>query len=139
MEFEADPETFLKKQDAHQEHNRDDNQKGCVGIDSEVQAGIIGQIQQTPTPSEGVTNSFTVNNIPDGNYTWYINCTDDSFNANRNSSEVRNLSVTRMIGLRVLVSTDKTTYEKGTLINESVCISSYVVDEYNNAKKCKRD
>ncbi|MEK6946686.1 MAG: hypothetical protein AABX32_03700, partial [Nanoarchaeota archaeon] len=49
--------------------------------------------QTTPQPTEDTKLNFTLNDTALGDYTWRINCTDNSTNANVGSSEIRNLTI----------------------------------------------
>jgi hypothetical protein len=94
---------------------------------------INGTINKTtPNPSKDQTNSFNVTGFSDGDYNWQINCTDDSFDLNMNSSEIRNFSVSVLLNLVVDVYTDKTTYEQGTQANETVTVTTDTKDVVGN-------
>ncbi|MBN2053006.1 hypothetical protein JW756_05875 [Candidatus Woesearchaeota archaeon] len=47
----------------------------------------------TSSPPESTVLNFTVEGLGDGNYSWGINCTDDSSNSNIGSSETRNFTI----------------------------------------------
>ncbi|MEK6947185.1 MAG: hypothetical protein AABX32_06275, partial [Nanoarchaeota archaeon] len=47
-------------------------------------------------------NNFTVYDLPDSNYTWSVNCTDTSTNANTGNSSTRRLTVTRDIDFPII-------------------------------------
>ncbi|MBR9692228.1 hypothetical protein GOV06_05590 [Candidatus Woesearchaeota archaeon] len=53
-----------------------------------------GSINQTNTSiTEGIIQEFALTNISIGNYTWQVNCTDDSVSANEGESEIRKVNV----------------------------------------------
>jgi len=55
---------------------------------------IDGSVDQTDyTITEGSQNTFTKTGMSDGTYTWNVNCTDDSANANEGSGTERTLYV----------------------------------------------
>ncbi len=55
---------------------------------------INGTINQTnKSIQEGISQNFTVNGFAFGDYTWQVNCTDDSTWTNTNSSEIRSFSI----------------------------------------------
>ena len=63
------------------------------GVDS-CELIINNVTDQTDTSvTEGITQSFTKTGLSNGNYTWSINCTDDSPAANEGSSETREFGV----------------------------------------------
>gem|GEM_PF-4983108 len=45
--------------------------------------GVVQQTDQNVT--EGITQQFLVSGLPNGNYTWSVNCTDNSTNSNEGS------------------------------------------------------
>ncbi|NOZ80359.1 MAG: hypothetical protein GXP63_01690, partial [DPANN group archaeon] len=73
------------------------------------------RINQTDSSiTEGTTQYFTIANMPDGNYTWMVNCTDTSpRTANEGNSSTRNLTVMKTTTLLANVTSDKTAYEQG--------------------------
>jgi len=81
---------------------------------------------------ESTPQYFSIPNLKDGTYTWQINCTDDSFDKNKNASEIRNLTVLKLPNLVVNVSTDDDRYEKGTESVQLVNITTNVSDPYLN-------
>jgi hypothetical protein len=82
-----------------------------------------GTINQTNTSiQENVIQNFTLNNVTIGNYTWQVNCTDNSPNANIGASEIRNITIG-----------EDTTPPDITLINptnNSIVNSDFVTFEY---------
>ncbi|MBW2974170.1 DNRLRE domain-containing protein, partial [Candidatus Woesearchaeota archaeon] len=78
--------------------------------------------------SESSTNTITVNNVPDGNYTWSVNCTDTSPNRNIGASTTYNLTVRETTTIIVNVTGDKPSYEKG----ETAAITTTTKDSFGS-------
>jgi hypothetical protein len=94
---------------------------------------VNGTVNQTETSiTENTPQTFTISGFNDGFYNWSVNCTDDSFQANANSSATRNFTVLKLLGMKLEVNTDKSIYEKGTQFNESAVITTTTRDSLDN-------
>ncbi|MFH1641752.1 MAG: CARDB domain-containing protein [Nanoarchaeota archaeon] len=81
---------------------------------------------------EGITQTITVVGLKQGYYLWNITCTDDSFQVNQNTSQTRNLTITILQNLNVVVNTDNTMYEQGTQAYEVINITTRIADQLGN-------
>lgn len=64
-------------------------------------------------PQEGQENSFLVQDMADGSYSWYINCTDDSPFLNTNYSETRFFNISQAAEMSVNITVNNTVPEQG--------------------------
>jgi hypothetical protein len=90
-----------------------------------------GKFNQTNSTAiiEGQTNTFTIGNLADGNYSWSVNCTDNSTGYyNTGNSSTWNFTLRETTAIVVNVSTDKTRYEQG----EVNYITTNTSDVFNN-------
>jgi hypothetical protein len=88
-----------------------------------------GTINQSDSSiQEDSVQYFSVDGLEDGNYTWQVNCTDDSYQENSNWSEVRNFTVRNLLDMGVGIWTSEFYYEKGTQANETANVSSHSYD-----------
>ncbi len=79
---------------------------------------IGGTINQTDTNvTRNVTQTFSIY-LPDGNYTWSVQCADSYANIRR--SEERNLTVRQTTNMTLTVSAGNITYEQGSPVTITV-------------------
>ncbi len=111
-------------------YNVTDTSSGIINCSLYINGTINNTVNN---PSEGVINSISVSNpFNEGLYNWSIECTDDSFQLNKNISNERYFTIIIMADLKVSVGTDKDRYEQGTQNNHTISIATNVSDVYDN-------
>ena len=78
--------------------------------------------------SEEEINSFIVYDVPDGNYSWSVNCTDTAENPNTGSSPTWNFTLIESAYIVMNLSLDKVSYERG----EIALITTNTTDRFGN-------
>ena len=91
---------------------------------------INGTINKTNSTIAEGQNTFTLDNMTNGNYNWSVRCTDDFTNPNTNTSETRTFTVDIRYEMGVNVTTDKSQYEMGDELAEAVNIMTKVFDAF---------
>lgn len=85
------------------------------------------------SPAEGQINTITPDSsFNEGFYNWSVECTDDSYQTNKNMSGARNFTLVILGDLKAGLSTDMFTYEQGSQANDTISITANISDAYFN-------
>ena len=84
---------------------------------------------------EGSANSFTLYDLPDGDYTWNVNCTDDSIALKTGNSTKRNFTVQEASTINILFTSNHEYYEKEGVKGEIANFSVQSTDLFANNLK----
>jgi len=109
----ANDTTFTDTNDITFSYNVTDATSGIANC-SLVIDGTINLT--TASPAEDTELSFLIENMPNGNYTWRVDCTDDSESHNSGSSETWTFEIDTIAGFEwfpnsILVFSNNTHYE----------------------------
>ncbi|MCP3686335.1 MAG: hypothetical protein GY861_27135 [bacterium] len=81
---------------------------------------------------ENQLNSFDVNDVYDGRYRWYVNCTDTALTPNTGNSSVYEVNVIESTTIVVTLPSTRVTYERTAIEGEIVNVTTISTDKYSN-------
>jgi len=84
---------------------------------------------------ENATNTFALTNLPDGNYSWSVNCTDDSLAKNKGNSSTLNFTIQEATEIIAYALSDHDYYEKVYTRAENANLSGLSLDVFTNSLK----
>ncbi|MFH0978154.1 MAG: Ig-like domain-containing protein [Candidatus Woesearchaeota archaeon] len=90
---------------------------------------INGTVNSTiDNVTEGILQHLYVPGFKDGSYVWQVNCTDDSYDTNTNTSAHLHFNVERLMNMRLIMTAFMAEYQKGSQLNETVNITALLYD-----------